>query len=103
MSRLIGRSHPCVRPFFAAVAATDVCVGSGGRGPAGDNILVSFAELTPNAAAQDQQASVLAGVERVGHARPGPPTETIRLVVIASAIAVQRPTRTIHCLLLRKR
>src|SRR5438128_2222395 len=102
MSRSAGRPHPYAAPCAAQIL-TSVCIASGGRrGPVGDSILVGFAQLAPDAAAQDQQTSILTSVERVGHARAGSPTEAIGLVMIASAIAVQRPARTIHCLLLRK-
>jgi hypothetical protein len=38
--------------------------------------------------AQNQQPSVLASVERVRHARAGPPSEAIWLVVVSCAVAV---------------
>jgi hypothetical protein len=52
------------------------------------------------ATAEDKQASVLAGVERVRHACPRPPSEAIWLVVVACAIAVKRPETATQVVLL---
>jgi hypothetical protein len=51
--------------------------------------LVGFLEAVGEAAAQDQQASILAGIEWVWHARTGLPTKAVRLVMVASAVAIE--------------
>ena len=51
-------------------------------------------------AAEDEQARVLAGVEWIRHARAGPPSEAIWLVVVARTIAVKRSSRAWPLLLL---
>ena len=58
-------------------------------------------------AAEDEQARILAGVERIPtlkrgrrHARAGPPSEAIWLVVVARTIAVKRSGRARPLLLL---
>ena len=52
------------------------------------------------AAAQDQQACVLACAERVRHVRTRAPTEVIWLVVVAFVFAVKRPVGATQVLLL---
>ncbi len=77
------------------------CLVSGGSPRGADAIILAVvSQMVLEAAAEDQQASVLAGVERVrlGHARP--PAELIRLVVVAGALAVKRSTESTHVLLL---
>ena len=68
-----------------------VCTDSGGQTRQGGDIgQLVFPEIVLDAAAQDQQASVLAGVERVGHARARPPAEAVRLVVVTGAVSIER-------------
>jgi hypothetical protein len=45
--------------------------------------------LILDTAAQDEQPRVLASVERVWHAGARPPSETVWLVVVASALPVE--------------
>ena len=66
-----------------------VCTTSGSRGQGASAISLDFACHTVlESAAEDEQARVLAGVERIRHARAGPPSEAIWLVVVARTIAV---------------
>jgi hypothetical protein len=74
---------------------------SGGRARAADRIrLAASAQLVLEAAAQDQQASVLVGAERARHAGARPPVEAIRLVVVAGALSIERAGGTSETLLL---
>ena len=79
-----------------------VCATSGSRGQGAVHpversgtwgaICLDFACHTVlESAAEDEQARVLAGVEWIRHARAGPPSEAIWLVVVAGAVAVKRP------------
>ena len=69
------------------------CTASGGRQrPAGASLVAVAGQRVLDAAAEDQQASVLADVERVRRARAGPPSEAIWLIVVAGAL-VKRPAR----------
>ena len=55
--------------------------------------LAVFAWLILEAAAEDKQARVLAGAERVWHVGARPPAEAIRLVVVTHAVAIERSQR----------
>src|SRR5207245_11703630 len=59
-------------------------------------------QVVVEATAEDQQARVLTGVERIGHARAGPPAEAIRLVVVARALPVARAKGASRVVLLLK-
>src|SRR5712691_983093 len=62
--------------------------------------VVQAVESLLDAAAEHQQARVLARVERVGHARARPPAEAIGLVVVALAVAVKRPANASQTVML---
>jgi hypothetical protein len=51
--------------------------------------LVGCLETVSEAAAQDQKTSISAGIEWIWHARTGLPTKAVRLVMVASAVAVE--------------
>jgi len=66
------------------------CLVSGGSPRGADAIILAVvSQMVLEAAAEDQQASVLAGVERVRHAGAGTPSKAIWLVVVAGALAVE--------------
>ena len=74
---------------------------SGSRRQGAGAICLDFACHTVlESAAEDEQARVLAGVEWIRHARAGPPSEAIWLVVVARTIAVKRSGRARPWLLL---
>ena len=71
----------------------------GGWGTRGE--FAAFSALF-QATTQNEQASILPGIEWVWNTGARPPTEPIRLVVIAGSIAVVGAPWTIDCLLLWK-
>ena len=78
-----------------------VWTDSGGQTRRGGDIgQLVFPAIVLDAAAQDQQASVLAGAEWERLARAGAPSESIWPVVVAGALAVKRSDRTRRLLLL---
>jgi hypothetical protein len=53
------------------------------------SLVVGCLETVSEAAAQDQKTSISAGIEWIWHARTGLPTKAVRLVMVASAVAVE--------------